>query len=721
MRATATSLPSPSLTSNPELDTWIRVDPADTITIFTGKVELGQGLRAAIRRIAAEELDVSLDRIRVETADTARGPNEGYTAGSQSMSDAGTAVRHAAAEARAHLVQLAGAHLDAAPAALMVSDGAITGPDGETTTFWDLLGGGRFGFAVAGDVEPKHPEDYRVVGKPGPRHDLVGIVTGTTRFIQDLRLADMLYGRVVRPPSAGAVFESVDAARVRELPGVVEVVCDGGFLGVIAEREEQAATAVDALRALARWTESETLPVEGELYDWLLAQRSRDFTVIDGVPVDEPIPPIETPAGAARTLEATYTRPYQMHASIGPSAAAAEWSPAGTLTVWTSSQGVFFLRTAIAQALALEEQAVRVVHVEGAGCYGHNGSEDAAFDAARLAQVTPGRPVLLKWSREDEHVWEPYGPPAVVSTQASLDAQGQLLDWNLDVCGTTHNSRAFPYGERTALLGAWYLEPPVPRQPAQPFLLPHAGLHRNADPLYAVPRRRIVKHFVAPMPLRTSSMRGLGAYANVFAIESFMDELSLAANVDPLDFRLAHLEDERARAVLTAAAERADWSQRGDVFGRGRGIGFARYKNLACYAAVIVELTVDDETAEVTIDRAVIAADAGQIVDPAGLANQLEGGVIQSASWTLKERVRFDRTRVLSVDWETYPILTFREVPAIETVLLDRPGAPYLGAGEATQGPTAGAIANAVADAIGVRVRDLPFTPDTIRAAVARS
>jgi CO/xanthine dehydrogenase Mo-binding subunit len=303
--------------------------------------------------------------------------------------------------------------------------------------------------------------------------------------------------------------------------------------------------------------------------------------------------------------------------------------------------------------------------------------------------------------------------------QASLDVDGRLLDWNHDVWGTTHNSRAFPYGDSTKLIGAWYLEDPVPRQPATPFLVRHAGLQRNADPLYSFPRRRIVKHFVEHMPLRTSSMRALGAYANVFAIESFVDEVAEAAGRDPLDLRLEHLEDERARDVLVAAAERAGWRDRSDEFGRGMGIGFAQYKNIAAYAAVVVELSVDDTTANIALERIVIAADAGQIVDPDGLVNQLEGGAVQSASWTLKEAVRFDRTRVLSVDWETYPILEFPEIPELETVLIDRPGMPYLGAGEATQGPTAGAIANAVNDAIGIRLRDLPFTPDNVRAAVA--
>ena len=715
------TLQSPSLVANPDLDTWIRVDPEETITVFTGKVELGQGLRAALARVAAEELDVPVATIRVAPVSTEHSPDEGYTFGSQSMSDGATAVRQAAAEARAPQLERAPPPRGVGPAPPGIPDRVITAPDGSSTSYWQLLGGRRFGFAVTGDIAPKSPEHYRLVGKPGARPDVVGLVTGTLPFVNDLRLPGMLFGRVVRPPSAAAVFESVDAEPVRALPGVVAVVGDGGFLAVAAEREEQAAAAVEALRARARWRESESLPDERRLPDWLLSQPTQDFFVVDGNPVDEPVPPLETPAGAVQTVSATYTRPYQMHGSIGPAAAAGLWGEDGTLTVWTAMQGPFVMRTALAEALGLPLERVRVIHVEGPGCYGHTGTEDVSLDAALVARAVPGRPVLVKWSREDEHAWEPYGPPTVVKLQASLDARGTLLDWNHDVWGTTHNSRAFPYGERTKLLAAWYLERPVPRQPATPFMLSHAGLHRNADPLYAVPRRRVVKHFVEEMPLRSSSLRALGAYANVFAIESFMDELAEAAGRDPLELRLAYLPDERARDVLIAAAERAGWHDRPDESGCGTGIGFARYKNTAAYAAVVVRLTVDDETAAIALERIVIAADAGQIVDPDGLVNQLEGGAVQSASWTLKEQVRFDRTRVTSVDWETYPILTFPEVPELVTVLIDRPGAPYLGAGEAMQGPTAGAIANAVYDAIGVRLRDIPFTPESVRAAVARA
>ena len=587
------SLLSQSLVNNPDLDTWIRIDPSDTITVFTGKVELGQGLRAAIARIAAEELDVPLEMIRVETADTARGPNEGFTAGSQSMSDGGTAVRQASAAARAHLLELGAAELDSAPSAVTVQDGVIAGPDGRTTTYWELFGGRRFGFVIDGSAELKHPEDYRFVGKPGQRPDLVGLITGTLPFVQDLRLPGMLFGRVVRPPSPAAVFESVDPAPARALPGVVEVICDGGFLGVVAEREEQAVAAADALRTQARWLEHESLPIERDIYDWLLAQPSRDFHVVDGVPLDEPIPPIAT-THAAQTLEATYTRPYQMHGSIGPSAAAAVWEE-GDLTVWTAMQGPFPLRISLAEALSIPVERVRVVHVEGSGCYGHNGAEDASLDAVLLARAVPGRPVLLKWSREDEHAWEPYGPAMVVKMRAGLDTDGNLVDWNHDVWGTTHNSRAFPHGERTMLLAGL-----VPRSAGTATAARSRSSSRRRactetpTRSIGVPRRRIVKHFVETMPLAIvvpARARRVRKRVRDRVVHGRAARAQPAR--DPLEFRLAYLDDDRARAVLTAAAERAGWRGRSDEFGRGMGIGFARYKNIARYAAVIVELAVE--------------------------------------------------------------------------------------------------------------------------------
>jgi nicotinate dehydrogenase subunit B len=709
---------SRSLAQNPGIDTWIRIDDAETITVFTGKVEIGQGILSALARIAAEELDVGLERIRVGTADTAWGPDEGITAGSTSLTDSGNAIRHAAAEARAHILQRAAAELGVAPGELRIEDGTILAADGRTTTVWAVQGGRTFDVVVRGDVAPKHPGEHRLVGRPGPRIDLDGLVFGTTRFVQDLSPPGLLHARVVQPPSPAAVLEQIDEERARRSPGVSAVVRDGGFVGVVAEREEHALNALAALHASARWREHEGLPDQRELPAWIARQPVQSFLIVNGAPVGDPIGPIEVPAGAVTTLAGTFTRPYQMHASIGPSAALAEWKD-GLLTVWTHSQEVPLLRMALAEALELEAAAVRVLHVPGPGCYGHNGADDAAYEAALLALALPGRPILLKWTREDEHRNEPYAPAAVVTTSASLDADGRLLAWNLDARGQSHNARPFAYGARTAFAAAWRLERPRERKPVEPLLIPEAGIHRNATPLYRVPELRIVKHFVADATIRTSSTRALGAFVNVFAIESLMDELAEAAGKDPLEFRLAHLDDERARDVLLAAAEGIGFRERPREFGRGMGIGLARYKNLAAYAAVIVALTIADETAQVTVQRAVIGADAGEIVDPQGLENQLEGGVVQATSWALKEAVTFDRTRITSVDWDGYPILTFPEAPRIDTILLDRPGEPYLGAGEATQGPTGAAIANALREALGVSLRDLPFTPERIREAVA--
>jgi nicotinate dehydrogenase subunit B len=710
-----------SLERNPALDSWVRIDESQTVTLFTGKVELGQWVKSAIARIGAEELELSLERVVVRTADTGSGgPDEGRTSGSSSMKDSGTAMRYAAAAARAHLLRLAAERLGEDVELLQLDDGRISSREsGASTTYWELLGGGRFGVDVdlSGAVAPRSPESYRILGRPGRRIDMLGLVTGTTRFVQDLALPGMLHARVVRPPSPAARLESVDLARVTALPGVCAVVHDGSFLGVVAEREDQAVKARESLAARARWDEPETLPPNDDMPAFVRSQEPRSWLLTDGLPGPGPIEHSEPPADAALTLQRTFTRPMQMHGSIGPSAAAAQWDEDGALTVWSHSQGVGILRDCLADVLELGPERVRVIHVVGPGCYGHNGADDVALDAALLARAVPGRPVLAKWTRADEHLWEPYGPAMTIEVRASLDGEGRLIDWSSDVWSNTHNTRPFRSEGTSGLLAAWHLERPWPRTPVVPSLNLPGGVHRNANPYYRVDRRRVVKRLVEAQPVRTSAMRALGGYANVFAIESMIDDLADAAGRDPLEFRLAHLDDERAREVLQALAELAGWHERPREFGRGAGIGFARYKNSDCYAAVLVELSVDDATSQIKLERAAFAADAGQIVDPDGLANQLEGGVIQSASWTLKERVHFDRTRLTSADWEAYPILTFPEVPEVEHVLIDRPGMPFLGAGEATQGPTAAAIGNAVFDAIGLRLLDIPFTPERIQAA----
>jgi CO/xanthine dehydrogenase Mo-binding subunit len=703
-----------SLLGTPDLDSWVRFNADGTVTLFTGKAELGQDIRTSVAMIGADELDVSLERIQVVMADTARSPDEGYTVSSMSLETSGNAIRYAAAEVRQIALSVAHEELEAPIERLTVTDGTIADPaTGRSVTYWDLFAGRRFGRQVRGAGQPKGPDAYRIVGRPAARLDLLAKVIGRAHYVHDLDLPGMVHGRVVRPPNYGARLVSLDEGAVRQMPGVLQVVRDGSYLAVVAEREEQAVQAMERLREAATWEPGAPLPAQEALFDDLLSQPDQAFLVVDGRPVDDPIPPIETPDQAAHTLAATYYRPYHMHASLGPSAAVAQLID-GQLTVWTHSQGVYPLRAALAQVLGMPEEEIRAIHVDGPGCYGHNGADDVALDAALLARALPGRPVSLKWTRGDEHAWEPYGPATVIAMQASLDVDGEVIDWNHDVWGYTHVNRPRPIGRTSGLLAAWYLaEPFTPPQP-RPSLGPQVGIHRNADPLYTFPRRRIVKHFVPHSPLRVSALRGLGAYANVYAIESFVDELAHVAGADPVEFRLRYLADERARDVIKAAVEAA--GPRPD--GRGRGAAFARYKNRQSYVAVVVDLSVDQASGHIRLERAVVAADVGQIVSPDGLRNQLEGAVIQSASWTLVEQVAYGPQGVTSVDWRGYPILRFPDAPEIETVLIDRPGQPYLGIGEGAQGPVSAAIANAVYDAAGIRLRRIPFTPERVKAAI---
>ncbi len=708
----AAALPSP-LVQTPDLDSWVRINADGTITLFTGKVELGQDLRTSIAMIGADELDVSLDRIRVVTADTAQSPDEGYTVGSMSLETSGNAIRYATAEVRHIALSVAHEELEAPLERLTVTDGAIADPDtGRSVTYWELFGGKRFGSQVTGVAAPKAPEAYRILGRPAERLDLLAKVTGTARFVQDMELTGLVYGRVVRPPALDGRLVSVHDAAVSQMPGVLRVVRDGSFLAVIAEREEQAIAAHEALQRTATWEAGPTLPTAESLFDHLRSQPDEAFLVVDGRPSHDPIPPVEAPAGAAQTVAATYCRPYHMHASLGPSAAVAHWQ-AGHVTVWTHSQGVYPLRAALAEVLGLPEDAIRAIHVPGPGCYGHNGADDVALDAVLLARAVPGRPVKLAWTRADEHTWEPYGPATLIQMQASLNAEGEVIDWNHDVWGYTHMGRPRPLGGASGLLAAWHLAEPFERPQPRPNLGAEVGIHRNAEPLYAFPRRRIVKHFVPNSPFRTSSLRGLGSYANVFAIESFMDEVAHAAGVDPVEFRLRYLQDERARAVVQAAVERAGPRRKG----LGRGVGFARYKNRQGYVAVAVDLSVRTDSGHIRLERAVVAADVGQIVNPDSLSSQLEGAFFQAASWTLSEQVTFDAQGVISVDWLSYPVLRFRDAPRVETVLLNRPGQPFLGIGEGAQGPIPAAIANAIFDTAGIRLRQIPFTPERVRAA----
>jgi nicotinate dehydrogenase subunit B len=706
-----------SLQKNRMLDAWLRINPDGSATVWTGKVELGQGILTALAQIAAEELDLPLARIAMVSGDTGQTPDEGFTSGSQSIEYSGVALRLAGAEARAILIDLAAKRLEVAAAGLKVSDGVITAPDGRTVSYGDLAGQVDLKREATAKVAPKPPASHTVVGKPIARRDIPAKVTGGLAYVQDMRLPGMVHGRVVRPPRYGSTLAGVDEAAAKALPGVVAVVRDGSFLGVIAAREEQAIRAREALIKSATWTPGPELPDPNNIFAHLKSLRSKDEVI--GVKTSMTL--ASAPPASPRTFEASYTRPYLSHGSIGPSCAVAQMSD-GKLTVWTHSQGVFPLRSELSNTLKMAPAAIRCIHVEGSGCYGHNGADDVALDAALLARASGGRPVRLQWMRDDEFGWEPFGPAMEMQAKASLDADGKIADWQYEVWSNTHSTR--PESTKGAnVLAAWYLAEPQKMGPPTSPPQPAGGGDRNAIPLYDLPNQRVVHHFLQEMPIRVSALRTLGAYANVFAIESFMDELALAAGADPVAFRLAHLTDPRGRAVIEKAAAMADWKagDNGGTLGgtmRGRGIGFAKYKNLATYVAVIAEVEVDPGRGQVRVPRAFAAADAGLIINPDGLVNQLEGGIIQSTSWTLHEQVKFDRSAILSRDWEGYPILTMPEVPKVAIELIDRPNERPLGAGEASQGPMAAAIANAFAHATGKRIRDLPLRPDRVKTAL---
>lgn len=697
-----------SLSDFPFLDSWIRIDNDESITVFTGKAELGQGIRTALSQIAAEQLKVDFSRIRLLTADTGQTPNEGYTAGSQSMQNSGTAILHAAAYLRRMMIELAADELGVATDDLKVENGTFVSSAGERLSYGQLVSGRSLHVTVNDQTGFFEPESYTVMGQSVPRVDIPGKVTGEPSYVHDLRLEGMVHARVVRPPRRGMRLADLDTSQVDEMPGVIRVVRDGNYLGVIAEGEFQAIKAMQALQAAAQWEGGASLPSDTDIYDHLM-QLPAESSVINGPET------AASPPEGAKVVEATYTRPYQMHGSIGPSCAVGLFQN-GQLTIWSHTQGVYPDRSAIAEMMGMDERAVRLIHMEGAGCYGHNGADDAAADAALLARVLPDRPVRIQWMRDHEHQWEPYGSAMVVRANGSVSGTGDVSSWNYEVWSNPHTTRPGPAGNLLpAQLISGSFEPEAPANIPQPA----GGADRNAVPEYNIPNARVVEHFISEMPLRTSALRSLGAYTNVFALESFMDELALAAGADPVEFRLVRLEDPRARDVVITAAEAFDWNGWERRPGRGRGFAYARYKNLAAYCAVVIDVEVDGATGRIRLGRAVAACDSGQAVNPDGIRNQIEGGLVQSASWTLFEQVRFNEEGVHSTDWAGYPIMRFPSVPeTVEVHVIDRPGEPFLGTGEASQGPAAAAIANAVADAIGVRIRDLPLQPERVRFAM---
>ena len=706
--APVAALPA-SLKDNPRLSQWLRLGRDGTVSIMPGKVELGQGIVTALGQIAAEELDVAFERIRMVPASTPASPNEGVTSGSLSIQDSGSALRLACAEARALLLERAAHRLDVPAAELEVSDGRISHASGAKTDYWSLADDALLEREATGSAAPKPAARHRIVGTSVPRLDIPRKAAAQGGFIQDLVWPGMLFGRVVRPLRHGARLASCNEAKAAAMPGVVAVVKDGSFLGVVAEREEEAIRAATALSAACVWEGGTEFPQPHKLGEFLIQQASKTTVLSEKS---------DPAAGKGATvLEATYLKPFLSHGSMGPSCAVARFESAA-LQVWTHSQGVYNLRRDVALALAMPVDSVSVQHVEGAGCYGHNGADDVAFDAVLLARAVPGRHVKLQWMRNDEFGWAPYGPAMRVQLRAALDANGRIVDWRHEFWSSGHSSRPGRAATPT-LLAANYLAKPFPRLAAIDMPMPAGGGGRNSIPLYDFPNQRVVNHYIETMPLRTSALRSLGGYANVFALESFMDELADAADADPVEFRLRHLSDPRGRAVIEAGARLSGWRDRGRIGSgdpaQGMGIGFAKYKNLGAYCAVVAEVEL---AREVRVKRLWIAVDVGLVVNPDGVVNQIEGGAIQAASWTLKEEVKFTTEGIITQGWEDYPILRFSEVPAVQVEMLNRPDQKSVGAGEAPMGPTAAAIANAVHAALGVRVRDLPLTPERVAAAM---
>src|SRR5580704_13168478 len=701
----ASPLPA-DLAANPVLGRWLDFSRDGEVTIRVGKVEYGQGIWTALAQVAAEELQVSLARVRVAPVSTGTSPDEGVTAGSLSVKDSGSALRQACAQARDLLLAVAAAKLGVARAALAVADGQIRaggGPAG--LSYWTLAEPGVLDRPAGVPVQSRPAGEWSVAGRSAPRLDIPDKVADVPRFLHDLVLPGMAYGRVVRPPARAAVLTGLAGL---DLGSGTVLVRDGSFLGVVAGTDRAALRAAGRVARAARWQTAPSLPDDRDLRGFMLAAPSQVQTVIDQRAGDVAGTP-------ARTLTAEFTRPFLAHASVAPSCAVARWD-GGAVTVWSHSQGIFLLRGAIAAGLGLADGRVTVNYVEGAGVYGQNGADDVAMDAVLLARAVPGRAVRVAWTREDEMCWSPLGPAMLARLSAGLDAGGRIVTWRQDVWSNGFMGRPTMGGDPrllalTHLAGGRAMPPAPDGQPAN-----WMGASRNAVPGYDIPAVQVTRHRLLDMPIRTSSLRSLGAHLNVFAIESFMDELAAAAGADPVRFRLAHLTDSRARQVLTQATSMAGWDTRGRRDGVGYGAGVARYSGIAGYCAAVAEVEADTD---IRVRRLWLAVDVGRVINPDGVMNQVEGGAVQSASCTLAEQVRFDRDTITTGGWDSYPILRFTQIPEVMVRIMDAPGEAEVGAGEVAQGPVASA--NAVADAAGVRVRDLPLTRDRIARAIEES
>lgn len=714
-----------SLKNHPRLGQWLDVGPDGRIRAYSGKVDIGQGISHALRLVVAEELQLAPEQVHMVKPTTVASPDESVTSGSLSIQHSGASLRYAAAHLREACRARYARKIGVAPQAVALENGTFFVEGMCPAVYSGLVDADM----LAATVDPQHLQPRG--GKPSAlgalgRTDIELKVFGEFEYIQDLELPGMCHGAVFRPKTLQAqVDEAAWGApqpQLAAIEGIIGVVRDGLLVGVLAQAEHVLAKAGKQVEKANLWHSSPApagpsapspaggglgwghLSRPGDIAAWLKSQPLETTVIADQLPTT-------APAGAARVFRAEYGRAWLQHGSLGLACAIAQWN-GPQLQVWSHTQGIFNLRRDLALAFGLPADAVTVCHADGAGCYGHNGADDVAFDAAWLARQAGGRPVRLQWTRQQEMANSPLAPAMTVGVEAAVDDGGNLVSWKQEVWSQGHGTRP-GRGKTPALLGAWQTAQPSPVTMAvnQP---PNTGggSDRNSVPPYAIPRVEVLNHRVLSMPLRVSAMRALGAHVNVLAAESMMDEIARYLGRDPLEYRLAHLQDERAKAVLREATRLADWGSRPDgEEGFGRGIGFARYKNTGAWCAVVADLVMEEE---VRLKKLYIAADLGLVVHPDGARNQIEGGAVQAASWTLREASDIAPEGIRSDDWESYPIFSFADVPGVEVSLIDRPDMPSLGAGECSAGPTAAAIANAIHDALGVRMRFMPFTADAL-------
>ena len=691
-----------------EVDSFLAIHPDSSITLYTSKVDVGTGLRIAMRQMVAEELDLPVDRIELVEGDTLTTPDQGGTGGSTGITRGGVEVRQAAATARQALLKLGAEQLKRSAAELTLANGQVRAIQGGDSIDIGKLAGGRLLSVKTDPKAPlKNPTQYALVGKPLPRPDVPGKCTGQHTYVQDFKLEGMLHGRVIRPPSFGSKLQSVDESSIRDIPGA-RVVRIGSFLGVVASDEWAAVRAAREIKA--NWTEWQGLPGNDGL----------EHTIREG-PLDrdqdlvkrgDPVAPL--PAGA-KQFSASYQWPYQSHGSLGPSCAIADVRSDAT-TVWTSTQGTHGLRTSLSKIFSIPEEKLRVIYLDGSGSYGGNGNDDVAADAVLLSRAV-GQPVRVQWMRHDEHGWDPKGPAQFLDLKGAIDSEGRIVSWETQMWlpTPTPGTRAFLGVDSAGL--------------TQPHGQGAGQITQNGDPPYAASNVRVVVHWMKQSPLRISNLRAPGKIANAFAVESFVDEFATAAGVDAVDYRLRGLSDPRAVEVVKRAADMIGWQSRpspnpqpaqGSLV-TGRGFAYVRYKQAENYIAMAMQVAVDRVTGKVSVHRVTCAHDCGLVINADSLRNQIEGSILQTLSRALHEEVKFDRSHVTSIDWASYPILTFPEVPVIEVALIDRPTLPPLGAGEASTAPVAAALANAIFDATGVRLRAVPFTLQRVKAALLRS